>query len=147
MDGEPLVILLVEDNPDHAELIMRSLQDHRVANKTYHVTDGEMALDYLFRRGNYADPEKSPRPNVILLDLRLPKVDGMEVLEEIKARDELKRIPVVVLTTSESERDVTGAYDNHVNSYLVKPVDFDKFTKLMSDLGFYWLGWNRKPWS
>lgn len=147
MDGEPLVILLVEDNPDHAELIMRSLQDHRVANKTYHVIDGEAALDYLFRRGNYADPEKSPRPHVILLDLRLPKIDGMEVLEEIKATDELKRIPVVVLTTSEAEGDVGKAYDNHANSYLVKPVDFDKFTKLMSDLGFYWLGWNCKPWA
>jgi CheY-like chemotaxis protein len=147
MDGEPLVILLVEDNPDHAELIMRSLQDHRVANKIYHVPDGESALDYLFRRGNYADPKKSPRPHVILLDLRLPKIDGMEVLEDIKATDELKRIPVVVLTTSEAEGDVAKAYDNHANSYLVKPVDFDKFTKLMSDLGFYWLGWNRKPWS
>lgn len=147
MDGEPLVILLVEDNPDHVELIIRSLQDHRVANKIYHVPDGESALDYFFRRGNYADPKKSPRPHVILLDLRLPKIDGMEVLEEIKATDELKRIPVVVLTTSEAEGDVAKAYDNHANSYLVKPVDFDKFTKLMSDLGFYWLGWNRNPWS
>jgi CheY-like chemotaxis protein len=81
------------------------------------------------------------------LDLRLPRIDGMEVLEEIKAADELKRIPVVVLTTSEADVDVAKAYDNHANSYLVKPVDFDKFTKLMSDLGFYWLGWNRKPWS
>ena len=146
MDGEPLAILLVEDNPDHVELIMRSLQDHRVANKIYHVPDGESALDYLFRRGNYADPEKSPRPHVILLDLRLPKIDGMEVLEEIKATDELKRIPVVVLTTSKAEGDVARAYGNHANSYLVKPVDFDKFSKLLDDLGFYWLSWNRKPW-
>lgn len=146
MDGEALVILLVEDNPDHTELIMRNLHDHRVANKIYHVPDGEAALDYLFRRAGYTDPKKSPRPHVILLDLRLPKVDGLEVLTEIKASDELRRIPVVVLTTSEAEGDVSTAYENHANSYLVKPVDFDKFTKLMNDLGFYWLSWNRKPW-
>jgi CheY-like chemotaxis protein len=118
-----------------------------VANKIKHVPDGEEALDYLFRRASYTDPKKSPRPHVIFLDLRLPKVDGLEVLTEIKTSDELRRIPVVVLTTSETEGDVSTAYDNHVNSYLVKPVDFDKFTKLMNDLGFYWLSWNRKPWS
>ncbi len=147
MEGEALVILLVEDNPDHTELIMRSFSEHRVANKIYHVPDGEAALDYLFRRADYTDPKKSPRPHVIFLDLRLPKVDGLEVLNEIKASDELRRIPVVILTTSETERDVSTAYENHANSYLVKPVDFDKFTKLMNDLGFYWLSWNRKPWS
>jgi len=147
MEGEPLVILLVEDNPDHTELIVRSLQDHRVANRICHVADGEAALDYLFRRGEYQDPEKSPRPHVILLDLRLPKVDGQEVLQAIKTNDRLRRIPVVIVTTSEAERDVAQAYDSHANSYLVKPVDFDKFTQLMDDLGFYWLGWNRHPWS
>lgn len=147
MEGEPLVILLVEDNPDHTELIVRSLQDHRVANRIYHVPDGEAALDYLFRRGEYEDPEKSPRPHVILLDLRLPKVDGQEVLQAIKTTERLRRIPVVIVTTSEAERDVAQAYDSHANSYLVKPVDFDKFTQLMDDLGFYWLGWNRHPWS
>jgi CheY-like chemotaxis protein len=147
MEGEPLVILLVEDNPDHTELIVRSLQDHRVANRIYHVPDGEAALDYLFRRGEYGDPEKSPRPHVILLDLRLPKVDGQEVLQAIKTTERLRRIPVVIVTTSEAERDVAQAYDSHANSYLVKPVDFDKFTQLMDDLGFYWLGWNRHPWS
>jgi CheY-like chemotaxis protein len=147
MEGEPLVILLVEDNPDHTELIVRSLQDHRVANRIYHVPDGEAALDYLFRRGEYEDPEKSPRPHVILLDLRLPKVDGQEVLQAIKTTERLRRIPVVIVTTSEAERDVARAYDSHANSYLVKPVDFDKFTQLMDDLGFYWLGWNRHPWS
>ena len=145
MDGEPLIILLVEDNPDHTELIMQSFRDHRVANKINHVSDGESALDYLFRRGDYADPKKSPRPNVILLDLRLPKVDGLEVLNEIKDVEKLRRIPVVVLTTSETEKDMSKAYNNHANSYLVKPVDFDKFTRLMDDLGFYWLGWNSKP--
>ena len=147
MEGEPLVILLVEDNPDHTELIVRSLQDHRVANRIFHVPDGEAALDYLFRRGEYEDPEKSPRPHVVLLDLRLPKVDGQEVLQAIKTTEKLRRIPVVIVTTSEAERDVAQAYDSHANSYLVKPVDFDKFTQLMDDLGFYWLGWNRHPWS
>jgi len=147
MKGEPLIILLVEDNPDHTELIVRSFQDHRVINQIYCVADGEAALDYLFRRGEYADAEKSPRPHVILLDLRLPRIDGLEVLKEIKADEELRRIPVVILTTSEAERDVVMAYNNHANSYLVKPVDFGKFAQLMDDMGFYWLGWNRKPWS
>jgi CheY-like chemotaxis protein len=147
MQGEPLIILLVEDNPDHTELIVRSFEDHRVANRIFHVSDGEAALDYLFRRGEYADPEQSPRPHVILLDLRLPKVDGLEVLDMVKGEEELRRIPVVIITTSEAERDVARAYDSYANSYLVKPVGFDQFTQLMDDLGFYWLGWNRHPWS
>ncbi|MEW6348700.1 MAG: response regulator [Thermodesulfobacteriota bacterium] len=145
MDGEPLVILLVEDNPDHAELIMRSLEEHRVANRVYHTPDGEAALDYLFQKGRYCDPASCPRPHLILLDLRLPRIDGLEVLRNIKSSAELRRIPVVALTTSESERDMAGAYNRHVNSYVVKPVDFSKFNKLMDDLGFYWLAWNRKP--
>ena len=147
MTGEPLSILLVEDNPDHAALIMRSFEDCQVANKIYHVSDGEAALDYLFRRGAYADPGKSPRPHVILLDLRLPRIDGLEVLKEIKASNELQRIPVVILTTSEVEADAVRAYENHANSYLVKPVDFAKFSQLMRDLGFYWLAWNHYPWA
>ncbi len=145
MNGEPLVILLVEDNPDHAELIMRSLEEHRVANRIFHAPDGEAALDYLFQTGPYHDPASCPRPHLILLDLRLPKIDGLEVLRNIKSSKELRRIPVVALTTSESELDMAGAYNRHVNSYLVKPVDFSKFSKLMDDLGFYWLAWNRKP--
>ena len=145
MDGDALIILLVEDNQDHSELVTRSFQDHKVANKICHVTDGDAALNYLFRRGEYADPEKSPRPHVILLDLRLPKIDGLEVLKEIKMERALARIPVVILTTSEAEKDVTAAYDYHANSYLVKPVDFDKFTQLINDLGLYWLAWNQKP--
>jgi CheY-like chemotaxis protein len=146
MDGQPLIILLIEDNPDHTELIVRSLQVHRVVNRIYHVADGEAALDYLLRRGEYAEPENSPRPHMILLDLRLPKVDGLEVLRTIKATERLCRIPVVIITTSKAERDIAQAYDDHANSYLVKPVDFTKFTRLMDDLGFYWLGWNRHPW-
>ena len=144
MDGEPLVVLLVEDNPDHTELVMRSLEDHRIANTVQHVPDGEAALDYLFRRGEYSSPEKSPRPHMILLDLRLPRIDGLEVLKKIKADKTLRRIPVVILTTSEAEKDVAGAYANHTNSYLVKPLDFEKFSQLMDDMGFYWLAWNRR---
>ena len=109
MEGEPLIILLVEDNPDHTELIVRSFDEHRIANRIYHVADGEAALDYLFRRGRYADPTSSPRPHVILLDLRLPKIDGLEVLKQVKSCVELRRIPVVALTTSEAERDMTGS--------------------------------------
>jgi CheY-like chemotaxis protein len=143
--GEPVVVLLVEDNADHAELVVRTLAEHRVANTVRHVRDGQSALDYLFHRGEYADAERSPRPHVVLLDLRLPGVDGIEVLKVIKGSEELRRIPVVVLTTSEAERDVARAYNNHANSYLVKPVGFEQFSKLMEDLGFYWLGWNTFP--
>jgi CheY-like chemotaxis protein len=143
VEGEPLMILLVEDDPDHAELILNGLREDGVANEVRHVPDGAAALDYLFRRGDYADPANSPRPHVILLDLRLPKVDGQEVLREVKADLGLRAIPVVVLTTSDTDRDVAEAYQNYVNSYLVKPLDFGKFARLLRDLGFYWLAWNR----
>ncbi|GAB4541525.1 MAG: response regulator [Anaerolineales bacterium] len=145
MIGEPVLVMLVEDNIDHAELVIRTLEEHAIANKIIHFSDGQTALDYLFRRGEYARPEDSPRPHMILLDLRLPRVDGLEALKQIKAADELKPIPVIILTTSEAEKDVARAYDNHVNSYLVKPVGFEKFSQLMQDLGFYWLGWNTHP--
>ena len=145
MEGEPVLVLLVEDNIDHAELVIRTMEDHRIANKIKHFSDGQAALDYLFRRGEYEDPASSPYPHMILLDLRLPRVDGLEVLRIIKEEDSLKNIPVIILTTSEAEKDVARAYDNHVNSYLVKPVGFDDFSKLMNDLGFYWLGWNSHP--
>lgn len=145
--GEPLAVLLVEDNPDHTDLIVRSLQHHRVANRVFRVSDGEEALDYLQRRQGYADPAKSPRPHVILLDLRLPKIDGLEVLKAIRTSKELGKMPVVILTTSQAEQDVARAYEYHANSYLVKPVDFDNFSSMMEDLGYYWLGWNHYPWS
>ena len=144
--GEPLLILIVEDNPDHTELIIRSLKEHRVANRIYQVSDGEAALDYLFHRGAYTDLKSSPTPHLILLDLRLPKIDGLEVLKIIKTSDEIKSIPVVILTTSQQESDVARAYKYHANSYLIKPVDFDKFARLLDDMGFYWLGWNHSPW-
>ena len=138
----PLKVLLVEDNEDHAEMILRTLADHRVANRIHHIADGELALDYLFRRGEYEAKEDSPRPSLVLLDLRLPKVDGLEVLKQIKESKELHHIPVVILTTSSAESDVALAYEYGANSFLVKPIDFGRFTKMMEDLGFYWLSWN-----
>jgi CheY-like chemotaxis protein len=143
--GQPINILLVEDDLAHAEIVRRNLKDFRVANRIIHVEDGQAALDYLFRKGAYADPESCPRPHLILLDLRLPKVDGLEVLRAIKDDEDLKSIPSVVLTTSSAESDMVKAYDNGAGSYLVKPVDFDKFTKLMDSFGFYWLAWNKYP--
>ena len=145
--GAPLIILLVEDNLPHAELVKRSLEAHEIANKIFHVSDGEAALAYLFRQGVYADPATSPRPHVVLLDLRLPKVSGLDVLRAIKTSNDLRTIPVVILTTSTAERDVVSAYTQHANSYLVKPVDFATFTRLMHDFGLYWLLWNYHPLS
>ena len=145
MVGEPILVMLVEDNVDHAELVIRTLEEHRIANKVRHFLDGQSALDYLFRRAEYVDPSNSPRPHVILLDLRLPRVDGIDVLRTLKEDNDLKSIPVVVLTTSEAEKDVARAYYNHANSYLVKPVGFEEFKKMMEDLGFYWLSWNTNP--
>ena len=145
MNGEPITILLVEDNPDHAELVMRGLESNQVGNRIVHVEDGESALDYMFQRGRFADPENSPRPHLVLLDLRLPRVDGLEVLKTLKSNDETKRVPIVILTTSDAERDVAMAYEHHANSYLVKPVSFVKFMELTRDLGFYWFAWNKGP--
>jgi CheY-like chemotaxis protein len=145
MKGEPVIILLVEDDPAHAEIVRRNFVNFRMANRLMHVADGQQALDYLFRRSEFQDSIHSPRPNLILLDLRLPKVDGLEVLKTIKADAELARIPVVVLTTSAAEVDMAKAYGNHANSYLVKPVDFPQFLKLMDALGYYWLVWNQFP--
>jgi CheY-like chemotaxis protein len=148
MKGEPVIILLVEDDPAHAEIVRRNFVNFRIVNRPVqlvHVADGQQALDYLFRRAEFQDPNQSPRPNLILLDLRLPKVDGLEVLKTIKADAELARIPVVVLTTSAAEVDMAKAYGNHANSYLVKPVDFPQFLKLMDALGYYWLVWNQFP--
>lgn len=145
MTADPFLVMLVEDNVDHAELVIRTLEEHRIANTVRHFLDGQSALDYLFQRGEYAEPAESVRPHMILLDLRLPRVDGIDVLRTIKEDENLKSIPVVVLTTSEAEKDVTKAYYHHANSYLVKPVGFEEFKQLMDDLGFYWLSWNTSP--
>lgn len=146
MRGEPIVVLLVEDDPAHAEIVRRNFESGRIANRMKHVADGEAALDYLYRRGEYGDPAASPRPGIILLDLRLPRMDGLEVLKTVKSDAGLARIPVVILTTSDAERDVAKAYDSHANSYLVKPVEFTHFVELMDTLGYYWLAWNQQPY-
>jgi CheY-like chemotaxis protein len=145
MKGEPIVILLVEDDPAHAEIVRRNFADCRLANRLMHVTDGQAALDYLRHQNGFSDPATAPRPGVILLDLRLPKVEGMEVLQSIKTDPKLSSIPVVILTTSKAEQDMVKAYALHANSYLVKPVDFTKFTELMATFGFYWVAWNQMP--
>ena len=145
MKGEPIVILLVEDEDSHAEIVRRNFEACRMANQLIHVSDGQAALDYLYRCNEYSDPAKSPRPGVILLDLRLSKVDGLEVLKIIKTDSALSNIPVVILTTSKAESDMVKAYHCHANSYLVKPVDFTQFSQLMETFGFYWLAWNQNP--
>ncbi|HLN22241.1 MAG TPA: response regulator [Bacteroidales bacterium] len=143
--GEPLVILFIEDDPAHAEITMRNFKKNRISNKVIHLWDGQQALDYLFRHGEYEDPEKSPMPHLILMDLRLPKVDGLEVLAKIRSDETLKSIPTVILTTSFNEADVAKAYEYNVNSYLVKPLDYDKFSNLIEAFGFYWVVWNKYP--
>lgn len=144
MSGDPILVMLIEDNADHAELVIRTLENHHIPTHIQHLSDGETALDYLLRHKNFSDPESSPRPHIILLDLRLPRVDGLEVLRVIKEEETLKNIPVVILTTSEAEKDLAHAYQHYVNSYLVKPVGFEDFSNLMNDLGIYWLGWNKQ---
>jgi DNA-binding response OmpR family regulator len=143
--GSAVIVLLVEDDLAHAEIVRRNLQEFRVANKIIHVEDGQAALDYLFRCDAYADPKTHPRPHLILLDLRLPKVDGLEVLRRIKGNAQLRSIPTVVLTTLSAEADMVKSYESGAGSYLVKPVTLEKFTELMNAFGFYWLAWNKFP--
>lgn len=145
MNGGPLTILLVEDNPDHAELVLRNLNDFKVANSITHVEDGQAALDYLYAQGAYSDRDRYPFPDLMLLDLRLPKVDGLQVLKTVKQDVNLHSLPVVILTTSDAERDMAAAYDFHANSFLTKPINFGDFSTLIRDLGFYWLAWNQRP--
>jgi CheY-like chemotaxis protein len=140
MNARLVHFLLVEDDDDHAELIQMTLAESRIGNTFDRVSDGEEALAYLRREGAYTD---KLRPDVVLLDLKLPKVDGHEVLAQIKSDESLRGIPVVVLTTSHSEADKAKAYYNHANSYLVKPVDFDRFQQMVKDLKLYWGVWNQ----
>lgn len=138
----PCVILLVEDDPAHAELVKRGFDSFTIPHRIIHVSHGEAALDYLFRRGEYADALESPRPYIILLDLRLPRITGFDVLREIKDDADLRSIPVIILTTSEAREDAIMAYKLHANSFVVKPANFEKFTALIKELGSYWLNWN-----
>jgi len=144
--GEPLKLLLVEDIDAHAEMVKRSFEQHKVSNEIFHVDDGQKALDYIFHKGDFNDAEKYPRPHCILLDLRLPKVDGLEVLRRIKSDESTRKTPVVILTTSSADKDIAQSYEYHANSYVVKPMDFPRFESLMEDLGYYWLAWNQNPW-
>ena len=145
MGNRSVEILLVEDNPDDVELAMHALKRHNIANLIHVARDGAEALDYLFGTGAYADRDVNDHPKVVLLDLKLPKVDGLEVLRRIKSDPRTKRIPVVMLTTSREERDVLASYDSGVNSYITKPVDFEQFTEAVRQLGLYWLILNEPP--
>lgn len=138
-------ILLVEDNPTDAELCIRALKKSNLANKLVWVKDGAEALEFIFAQGAYSARMVTNGPKVILLDLRLPKVDGMEVLRRVKEDERTRSIPVVVLTSSKEDRDVAESYQLGVNSYISKPVEFDSFAKTVSELGMYWLLVNHPP--
>ncbi len=145
-----VTILLVEDCPEDAQLTLRALRKHNLANRVFHVKDGAEALDFIFAKGAYAGRSVENVPKVIILDLKLPKVDGLQVLERIRSDDEprevpIKTVPVVILTSSKEERDIVESYKLGVNSYIVKPVEFDKFVAAVSDLGLYWLLLNQPP--
>ncbi|NOR44665.1 MAG: response regulator [Candidatus Delongbacteria bacterium] len=142
-DLEPIELLLVEDNMDEASMAIRELNKHNLANHLLHVKDGEEALEYIFGKGRYEGRNVNDIPNVILLDLKMPKVDGIEVLREIRADERTRKIPVVVLTSSQEEKDITDAYDLGVNSYIVKPIDFENFSNSIKEIGLYWLVLNK----
>lgn len=131
-------ILLVEDNPDHAELTIRALKENNVLNKIYLVRDGQEALDFIYHRGSYTDKESFRRPGLILLDIKLPKVDGIEVLRQLKNDMQFKSIPVIMLTTSDRDEEIAESYAGGANSYVVKPVDFKEFVKKVKELKLYW---------
>lgn len=143
MDYNEVEILYVEDNPNDVELTLRALKKRNLANKLYHVEDGALALDFLFARGAFAGRDVAAVPKLILLDIKLPKVDGLEVLRAIKADERMRNIPVVMLTSSAEDRDVVESYRLGVNSYIVKPVDFENFSMAVSDVGFYWAVLNK----
>ena len=138
-------ILLVEDNPNDVELTLHAFKKYNLANRVQVVRDGAEALDYIFATGAFAGRDMKEQPKVILLDLKLPKVNGLEVLRRIKSDPHTKMIPVVVLTTSREERDISESYQLGVNSYIRKPVDFDQFTESVRTLGLYWLLLNQRP--
>ena len=145
MEQYQVEILLIEDNPHEAELTILSLKRHHLANKLMHIDDGAEALDFLFSRGKYANNKQMPHPKLILLDLKLPKVDGLEILRQVKSDERTRIIPVVVLTSSKEEKDIVESYKLGVNSYIVKPVNFDTFAKAIAELGFYWMLLNQEP--
>ena len=145
MKREEVEILLVEDNPEDVELSLHALHQEKLANRVEVVRDGEEALDFLFCRGSYEGRNFERPPHVVLLDLKLPKVDGLEVLREVKADPRTKAIPVVILTASREERDLANGYHLGANGYIQKPVDFEEFRNIVKQLGFYWLVVNEPP--
>jgi len=145
MTGKEVEILLVEDNQSDAELTTRALKKCNLANNLFWVKDGAEALDFIFARGVYANRSITSIPKVILLDLRLPKVDGLDVLRQVKMDERTKAIPIVVLTSSKEEKDIVESYKLGVNSYVPKPVEFEKFVKAVSEMGLYWLLINKSP--
>lgn len=145
MDNIAVEVLLVEDNPRDAELTIRALKKHHLANQLFHVEDGAEALDFLFARGKYQGIENNHPPRVVLLDLKLPKVNGLEVLRILKTSERTRSIPVVVVTSSAEDPDMRAAYDLGANSYVVKPVQFEAFVEAMSKVGIYWLMVNHPP--
>jgi two-component system response regulator len=145
MKTREIEILLVEDNPNDAELALNNFKKHNLINKIHWVEDGEQAIDYLFATGKYTGRNVEDKPKLILLDLKLPKVDGLEVLQKVKSDERLKTIPVVILTSSREETDIIKSYQLGVNSYIVKPVDFEHFSRSVSELGLYWLVLNQPP--
>lgn len=147
MTEGPIEILLIEDNPYDEELALHALKKHNLANRIVVVRDGAEALDFLFCTGNYAHRNVEDGPKLVLLDLKLPKVDGLEVLKRAKSDPRTRSIPVVMLTSSREERDVVESYRLGVNSYIVKPVDFEQFTDAVQQIGFYWLLLNQPPTS
>jgi two-component system response regulator len=144
-DTEAVDILLVEDNPQDAELTTRALKKHNLANRLITVEDGAEALDFIFCRGKYATRNNGQSPKVVLLDLKLPKVSGLEVLRALKRDEKTRSIPVVIVTSSREDPDIKTAYALGANSYVVKPVDFDAFAESVSSLGLYWLLVNQPP--
>lgn len=138
-------ILFIEDNPHEAELTIRSLKKNNLGNTLKHIDDGAEALDFILATGVYADREYAPNPRLIILDLKLPKVDGLEILRQIKMNERTKTIPVAILTSSQEERDIIESYKLGVNSYIVKPVNFESFAKAVAELGLYWFILNQSP--
>lgn len=138
-------ILIVEDNPNDAELAILALKEENLANNLIWLKDGAQALDFIFAEGEYAGRDMEKRPKLILLDLKMPKIGGIEVLKRIRSDERTKNIPVVVMTSSKEEKDVIATYNLGVNSYIVKPVNFDQFSKSIREIGFYWLVVNHPP--